>query len=149
MLFSFSAYSQESSVLKNQAIYVKNFLRLIELNNENHVVIGVVGNSPIIMDMQKVFSNQGNIEIIKVSNPDEISNCDVIYVPVNNYKFMSQLTEQNNKFLLICEDEQYHNKGADISFVVENSKLQFYIDENSLKRKNISFSSQLNNYAKK
>ncbi len=146
LCLTISIYSQQGSTAKYEAMFIKNFLRYVEINGSGaNTVIGVLGNSQVLMELQQIASMSHNMQVKKIMNPSEISKCQILYVPKNSYKNIALVkTDIARNVLIISEDDKLIMKGADLSFYIEDNKLKFHINKESLNTKtNIKVSSKL------
>ena len=104
-------------------MFIKNFLRYVEINGSGaNTVIGVLGNSQVLMELQQIASMSHNMQVKKIMNPSEISKCQILYVPKNSYKNIALVkTDIARNVLIISEDDKLIMKGADLSFYIERN----------------------------
>jgi len=141
----------QSGNIKYQALFVYNFTRYIEwpANASSEFVIGVVGTSGIYRELQSV--TQGKlvgpqyIKVKKVQNISEMSSCNILYISSEVSSQVPQLATQlkDNNMLIITEKPGLTNKGAGISFVVDNGKQKFEISKMNLEKRGLKVNKQL------
>lgn len=137
-----------------QSLYIYKFSKYIywpdkTLNSE--FKIGVYGNSEIITELKLMASlkkgpNGLNITITEISEEDDLSEYNILYVPSSKSRQIRTLSEQlgNAPVLLVAEREGLASKGASISFVVtDNMVLKFEVNMSKLKEHDLEISEEL------
>ena len=137
---------------KYKTIFIYNFTKHIEWPasvKQNKFVIGVFGNSPIINELstisQKKSVGSKQIEVKRYSSVDQISKCNILYIPKNKGNktdaIISQINNQNT--LIISNGHSISNNGASINFVVKNGKQKFEISKENIQQRGLSVGSKL------
>ncbi len=151
-LFLFLSHSIYAQTLRFKAIFIYNFTKHISWSNEQRVgnfVIGVLGNSPIIQELESNLRNKsvGNqsIVIMKYSSIVDINRCHILYVPQNKSKNIAGITKKLKKSstLVVTDKGGLISKGADINFVMRKNKINFEISEKHIKYKGLKVTSAL------
>ena len=135
-----------------EAVFIYNFLRHVEWpagSSGSNFVIGVYGNSQTYNQLVQFTSNRKvgtkSIEIRKISSIAEVSDCQVVFVPVNQ---ISKITEMKRLIgskacLIVGEKEGSNKQGSIIEFVIQDNRLKFRVDENNAKQHNLMVSKTL------
>jgi hypothetical protein len=83
--------------------------------------------------------------VIEISNPSEVSNCHIAYIPSqSDYKQSAELVRKLNlsNTLLVTEDD-FAERGAAISFILQGKKMRFKINKNKIEESGLKVSSSL------
>jgi len=149
LLLSPMLFAQNNDKFK--AVFLYNFTRYIEWpsNTSSEFVIGVVGSSSIYSELQsitqgKLVGSQA-IKIKKVQNVSEMGSCSILYVSSEVSSQVAHLATElkDNNMLIITERSGLINKGAGISFVVDNGKQKFEISKLNLEKRGLKVNKQL------
>jgi hypothetical protein len=100
-------------------------------------VIGVYDDEGIMDLLKTVLSGKKivgkEIEIKMLTNSEDLTGCNIIYVPEGGSKSVNALSNSiSGKSILLVTEEDMIKKGAMISFVVEDEKLRFKLKQTSL-----------------
>ena len=118
-------------------------------------VIGVYQTNPFGTSLEKIAKSKtvaGHpIEIRRVTSPDEVSACQVIFVPES-----VRATElgavfkaaQDSPVLIVGETTDFVERGGGVQFFVEGNKVRFAISVDMTKRDDLKLSSKLLSLAK-
>lgn len=140
------AYGQDLG--RYQALYIYNFTKYIQWPNAGQqVVIGVLGSGTINRELEKmVDSKRGDkLKFVKLSSFDKLGDCNIIFVAKDqerNLKLVLEKTE-GKSILIISEDEKSVEKGAGISFFLEDDKLRFSINKSAVESRKMKISGSL------
>jgi hypothetical protein len=158
-LFSFSK-KQDGKIAEEyslKAACILNFINFIEWDGSNidgDFIIGVVASSPITQSLEDIAKTKtvGNkkISIRYFDSPDEIGDCQILFIPANNSFSLNEiLSKVNHKNILtISEQDGYSQQGTAINFFIVNNKIKFEVNVNSLNAQGLKASSQLLKLAK-
>lgn len=159
LVIPFSSYAQESgTVSKYKSIFTLSFIRYIgwpEETRQGDFVIGVVKNKEIAnwlrnLSKGKKFGYQ-NVVIKEFKSPDEISDCQVLYLSgnVNLSKYASTIISKlgGKNTLIISERNGATKYGSMINFVIKNEKLKFEVDKANASKFGLQISSKLGGMA--
>ena len=141
-----NAYGQDLG--RYQALYIYNFTKYIQWPNAGQqVVIGVLGSGTINRELEKmVDSKRGDkLKFVKLSSFDKLGDCNIIFVAKDqerNLKLVLEKTE-GKSILIISEDEKSVEKGAGISFFLEDDKLRFSINKSAVESRKMKISGSL------
>ncbi len=144
------AFSQASNIYRIQSLFLYNFTKHVKWENSvgSTFTVGIYGNTKAFseikanLESKKVWGK--NIQVIEVSSPEEISNCHIAYMPKSNKKKILNFIDASNlsNTLLVTEDDLM-NDGAAISFVFEQSKMNFKISKTKIEQVGLKVSSSL------
>ena len=139
---------EKEPVLK--AAFIYNFTKYIDWNSGNaeEFTIGIIGNSSIYEPLNEIASTKmaGNKKIVirRFNTPDEITDCNILFIPSDNpYSIFSILSHTTKGMLTISETPGYAKMGTCINFVVNKDKLKFEANVKSIFDAGLKASSQL------
>jgi hypothetical protein len=135
-----------------QAMYIYNFLRHINWP-ENAVgekfIIGVYGTSETY-DQLVSFTKDRKIgtkiiEVIKVSNTEEASKCQLLFIPFSKSSKIAEIKSSigNKSCLIVSEKSGTLDSGSAIEFMIVNDRLKFKISEANAKQQRLEVSKAL------
>ena len=144
--------SGQNKVSTMQAMYIYNFLSHIQWpagSLGNQFIIGVYGNSDTYNDL--VYYTNGrkvgtkSIKVVKITNIQDISSCQVLFVPGSQFKNIQQINDllANKPCLIISEKEGSTSLGSTMEFINQGSKLGFRINTAVAKKQNLLISNRL------
>lgn len=139
------AYAQEA---KFYALFVTKFVDYVqwpEVKPGQKIVIGVWGNSQIKTELAHFAAAKGNIEIMQLNKLADTPKCHVLFLTkekAGEFEFLNN-SIGSKSILLITEEDGYAEKGADISFFLEGSKLKFKFNKSAIESKKIKISTAL------
>lgn len=146
-----------AKIEKFQSAYLYNISRYMEWPNDynkNEFIIGVMGsNAAIIPELQVVAKTKrilGKKIIIETYNsPQETGNCNILFIPEDQNRFLSQIIKktENSPILLVTEKSGMLKKGANLNFVFANNKLHFEIEMDRIREKGLKVHSKLQTLA--
>lgn len=132
------ANAQTASFGELQAAYIYNFAKYISWPQEGQqFIIGVFREADIMADLESTLSGKKvrgkAISLRKVTTPEELSLCNIVYVSESNSGNLALITiALNEKSILLVTEEDLIRKGAAISFVVKDDKLRFKLKKKIL-----------------
>ena len=140
--------SQESNL---KAAFIYNFTKYIDWDNgdaENKFIIGIMGTSSIDGPINEIAKNSfiknKRIVLKHFSNAEDISYCNILFIPRGNGIPLQSVLEKINKGVLtISEEPGFARQGSAINFVVNNDKLKFEINLKALNSAGLKAGSQL------
>jgi len=110
--------------------------------DDNHIVIGVAGNSSVFDHLKEFAGLRSNMKVIKVTFSEDVAKCDVLYISSSANKQILDYKNSigNTGILTIGEDQKSAGNGLDLVLYLEDNKLKFIVSEGSLKAKNLTMS---------
>ncbi|MEM9981881.1 MAG: YfiR family protein, partial [Bacteroidota bacterium] len=131
-------------------VYIYNFCKYIQWPEQgNEIVIGVLGNSAIIPQLQRmayIKSNPNMRFIIKRFNDEKsIGYCHVLFLP-NTYNVdIKQLYRnlQGKNILFITEDQRFIRKYSCINFITVRGKPLFQMNTTQMSKAKLAVSNKL------
>ena len=137
-----------------KALFMYNFTKNVEWPadmKQGDFVISVLGDSPIIGELEKVASTkkvgQQNIIVKKVDNAASIGKCHILYLPSDKSgDFSSVLSKVDGKpILLVTDKDGLAQQGACINYVTTSGKLNFEINKSRFQKQGLQMSGSLAN----
>jgi len=145
---SFAVKSSAQDVdYKSYSLFVYNFIKYIEWpenKSSGDFVVGVLGDSPIIKDLEKLAATKKakgkNIVIKKFATPEQVTECQLLYVASSKSGSIKAMKDfsKNKAMLIVGEREGLARKGAALSFVtLEDDVLKFDINKAEIEQHNL------------
>ncbi len=137
-----------------KALFMYNFTKNVEWPadmRQGDFVIAVLGDSPVIAELQKVAASkkvgQQSIVVKKVDNVAAVDKCHILYLPTGKSgDFGSVLSKIEGKpILLVTDKEGLAQQGACINYVVVGGKLNFEINKARFQKQGLQMSGSLAN----
>lgn len=148
------AQSQEEEA-KVKAAFIYNFTKYIDWNNsvQDKFVIGIMGSSPVydaLLEIAQTKTVTGKqIVIRKFFGADDITFCNILFIPANStFSLSSVLARLDKGTLTISEEEGFAEMGTAFNFVIVHDKIKFEANVNAINAAGLKASSQLLKLAK-
>lgn len=149
-----SILAQESSGGKEYDLKAAFLYRFIDYVNwkdysKNQIFkIAILEESQITSSLLEVPKNR-KIDIKEYKNLDEISFCNILFVPYNcSIPIESILSKFSGKpVLIVTERNGYGKKGAHMNFIIVEKKLKFEVNLKAINKAGIGISSFLLQHA--
>jgi hypothetical protein len=142
--------AQSSNDYKFHSVFMYNFTKYIQWpSNSGDFVIGVLGNSGIYADLERLVQNRtvGSQKIVvkKFSSAASVESCNMLFIPSSQSKNLDELKERAKRenILLVTESPGMAQKGSNINFVLKDGKWKFELNEQATKDAGIRVSSEL------
>jgi hypothetical protein len=142
----------QTSNAKMQSVFIYNFTKLVNWPGSyqsGNFIIGVLGNSPIIAELENMASTKKagsqTIVIEKYASVDAIKKCHILVIPdTQSGKIAAALGKTSgNNTLIVTDVEGGTKKGASINFVVIDSKQKFELSETNASSKGLKIGAEL------
>jgi hypothetical protein len=151
-----SAVAQRSDAESDlKAAFIYNFTKYIEWDESepNEFSIGVIGSSPTYLSLleiaKKKTANEKKIVVRHFNKPEEIINCDILFISANSTNQLPAILGKINKgTLTISEEDGAAEQGTAFNFVLVNDKLKFEANVKAINAAGLKASSQLLKLAK-
>ena len=143
---SWLAFPTSAQNAKFYALFMAKFTDYIQWSNSNdQIVIGVYGSPDIISELRKFSASKGNIKVIKLSSVNDVQKCQLVFLANSKKSEFESINASidSKQILLVTENDLFVNKGADISFFFDGTKLRFKINKNTLDSKKLKVSGSL------
>jgi hypothetical protein len=146
-VFMFAATGKAQTVnYKVHALFLYKFTQYIEWPAANgNYVIGVVGNSPILEELQTLANTRKNLTIKKLTASSDMSGCQLIFVSENSSSSLVSIAGKvsGKPVLVISETGSGAKKGAGINFVRVDDKMKFELNKGTVERQGLKVSGDL------
>ncbi|TRX53725.1 YfiR family protein [Fulvivirga sp. M361] len=151
MLISVSNATAQD-VSKYQALFMTKFMEYVQWPEGNDsFVIGVVGNSRVLTELQALIKSKGrDATVKKIANASSVKGCHIVFIPADQAKLFQTIKEASSgtSTMIISETQELAAKGSIITFYVEGGKLKFIINRKEAESRKLLMSSSLLNLAK-
>ena len=138
---------------KAYSLFVYNFMKYVEwpeAQSKGDFVIAVLGDSPIIKELQTLANSKklkGRTIVLKKCNTlEETSGCHLLYVSASKSTALKTLKDQtkDKPILIVGEREGLAKKGAGLSFVtLDDDELKFDINKKEIEQHQLKISGSL------
>jgi hypothetical protein len=154
LFFLFLSSSVNAQNEKFKALFLYNFIKNVEwpqTYKQGDLIIGVMGNSPIIKELETITSSQraGNqaMKVKVFSNPEEISGCHLVYIAPNKGSTIPQIASKTGSTatLIISDSKGGIQQGSAINFLMDGDKLKFEISKQHIELRGLKVSASLLN----
>lgn len=150
LVFTTQANAQQTDY-KYHAIFIYNFTKYLQWPNagSSEFVIGILGNSDIQPELEKMAQNKmvGSQKIVvkKFSSHGEVSNCQMLFVPQNHNKHLSEIMDKAKKSntLVITESPGMAAKGSHINFIIKDNRWRFELNKKATDDTSIKIAQEL------
>jgi hypothetical protein len=155
LLWSTSLKAQATDY-RFHSVFIYNFTKYIqwpESYQSGDFVIGVLGNSPIAAELEKLSANKtvGMQKIIvrKFKSADEIGTCHILFLPVTGSNSFEEVQEKlkGKHTLVITEKSGLAQKGSGINFIQQDNKWKFELNESATQSAGLKVSKELSKLA--
>lgn len=112
-------------------------------------VVAIVGTTQTSKYLKETFAGKKvgnqNIVVKEMSASDDFSGVSIIFVAASSANQISTLQPKaaSAKALLVSEKGGMAKKGADISFFIQDEKLKFELNKNSIENKGLKIATEL------
>ena len=138
------------------SVFMYNFTKYIQWPSSaqsGDFVIGVLGSSPVISELEKMAVNKSvgsqKIVVRKFKNANEIANCQMLFIPsADSREFDTALEKLRGKSTLIMTEKNgLGQKGSGINFVLVDGKWRFELNESATESAGLKVSKELSRLA--
>jgi hypothetical protein len=145
-----SAQKEREADLK--AVFIYNFTKYIDWDTTNQAenfIIGVIGNSPVTESLKQIANSYtvGDKKIIirNFSKPEDISYCQILFIPRNlPFSLEAILKKVSKGTLTVSEEPGYAKSGTAFNFFINHEdKLKFEANVKAIYSQGLKASSQL------
>jgi len=150
IFFGITEVFAQVSAYKIQSLFLYNFTKHVKWQNTEGetFTVGIYGNSSAFKEIRENLINKKawgrSINVIEIESAEDISKCHIAYMARSNKKKILDLidTSDLSNTLLVTEDD-FMDNGAAISFVYEQSKLNFKISKAKIEQVGLKVSGSL------
>ncbi|MEO9964714.1 MAG: YfiR family protein [Reichenbachiella sp.] len=138
--------AQANDMDKFKALLIYKFTEYIVWpDSPAKITVGVLGNSTIYNELVRFAGRKDNLEVIKLENTDDASKCHLVYLSEAQGGLIKPLFASlyQKSILLVSEDRNHIQKGANAVVYVSEGKLRYIMNEESIKIKGMIPSKRL------
>jgi hypothetical protein len=141
---------------QTQTLYIYSFGKFIQWPEENRTgdfEITVLGESPIIVELQKMAEKKklGDraIKINKVGSIKELRKGHVLFIPAAQSALLGECLSKigNQPILIVTEQTGLGTKGSDINFLTKEDRLVFELNQTALTKHKLKAANELTRLA--
>lgn len=144
------AFSQGDNIYRMHSLFLYNFTKHVkwEGSESSQFVIGIFENSTAYHEIKSNLGSKKvwgkDIKIIEISSSSDISNCHIAFIPKSNKKRVVEMINgaTMDNTLLVTEDDLV-DAGAAISFVFQQSRMNFKISKEKIEQSGLKVSNSL------
>ena len=142
------AMAQEN-IYKLHSLFLYNFTKHIQWNNvDGDFTIGVFGNDIALNVVKENLANKKfgdkNIRVIRVAGLGDVKASQLLYAPKSNkIKIIDLISQSDLSNTLVVTEDDLIKEGADISFFISGTRLNFKISKNQIEANGLKVSSAL------
>lgn len=134
-----SAQSKEYRIKAVMMVKLPDYVESTKSNrhSDDTYKIAVIGENPfgnLLKDASKEHFRKGSAEVKTVSKPEEIGDCDMLFISGSQKKELSHILRavQNKGILIVGDTPGYAEAGVHINFYINNNKVGFIVNESAL-----------------
>ena len=131
---------------KFYALFMAKFTEYIHWpNSYDKIVIGVYGDQEIISELGKFTAKKDKIEIRNISSLADAEKCQIIFLANSKNGEFENINKGigNREILLVTENGNFAEQGAGISFFLDDTKLRFRLNKQTMDSRNLRVSGSL------
>ncbi|MCS6823699.1 MAG: YfiR family protein [Cytophagaceae bacterium] len=137
---------------KMHSLFIYKFTQYIEWPasaSSGDFVIGVVGNSPIISELEALASSKKvgtrNIVVKKLTSSSDPNGCHILFISESQSAHIGTLAGKltNSPVLILSESEGGAKKGAGINFIIVDDKMKFELNKSAIEKRGLKISADL------
>lgn len=139
---------------KIHSLFMYKFTQYIEWpSTSGDFVIGVVGNSPIIAELEAIAATKKvdtrTIVVKKMSASSDLSGCQMVFISDGQSSNISAISAklQGKPVLLVSESPGAAKKGSGINFVIIDDKMKFELNKAAVEKQGLKVSGDLTKLA--
>ena len=139
---------------KIHSLFVYKFTQYIEWPNKTgDFVIGVVGNSPILAELEAIAASKKvdtrTIVVKKMSSSADLSGCNMVFVSENQGSSLASISSKlaGKPILIVSETNGGAKKGAGINFIIIEDKMKFELNKAAIEKQGLKVSGDLTKLA--
>ncbi len=139
---------------KIHSLFIYKFTQYIEWPSKSgDFVIGVVGNSPIISELEAIAATKKvdtrNIVVKKMAASADFGECQMVFVSEGQSATIGTIAGklQGKPVLLVSESPGAAKKGSGINFVIVDDKMKFELNKAAVEKQGLKVSGDLTKLA--
>ena len=145
--------AQDSDYIQDvKAVFIYNFTKYIhwaESSESSTFNIAIIGEDQIIDPLRQIAEkrqvNQKNIRILSIENPEDIENCQIIFIPESQQTHLNEIITrtENKNTLIVSEIRDSLSSGVMINFLISQETIKFEINLQAMKKARLEPGSEL------
>ena len=154
LLFIYTSYQSAcgQSQEKIYALHIMNFakgLQWPDYHNGKNFIIGVLEYPPLSSELKNssktVKIGNRNVEVIEFSSPNEIKDCQILFMPAYKAKlFPAVLTQlRADPTLIVTNKMDLARNGSGINFILDDGKVKYEINCKSITDRGLKISTHV------
>jgi len=153
---AFSSLNAQAQDYRFHSVFIYNFTKYIqwpEAYQSGDFVIGVLGDSPIIQELEKMASTKTagsqKFAIKKMESVADIGKAQIVFIPNARSKNLEEVLAKvgSQSTLVITEKPGLGQKGSGINFILVDGKWKFELNKAATEKSNLKVSSELSRLA--
>ncbi len=152
---SLSSIAQQSEYTI-KAVFLEHFTRFIEwpgsfgvADTSQPFYVAVIGENPFGSILDQIYSEQKiknrSVEILYLSNPDEITDCHILFISSSNKEILPEVLSytRHKPILTVGDTEGFAENGVLINFYLSGNRIKFEINEEAVHESGLIMSYRL------
>lgn len=153
---AFGSLKAQAQDYRFHSVFIYNFTKYIqwpESYQSGDFVISVLGDSPIIQELEKMASTKTagsqKFSIKKIDNVADLGKGQILFIPNSKSKNLEEVLAKlgGQSTLIITEKPGLGQKGSGINFILVDGKWKFELNKASTEKANLKVSSELTRLA--
>jgi len=139
---------------KIHSLFMYKFTQYVEWPTKTgDFVIGVVGNSPILAELEAIAATKKvdtrSIVVKKLSASSDLSSCQMVFISEGQSSNLASIYGklQGKPILIVSETSGGAKKGAGINFVIVDDKMKFELNKAAIEKQGLKVSGDLTKLA--
>ena len=126
---------------RHQALLLMNLVKNVDWEEEK-IVIGVVGDSPVTGELTAVSKRNPKIEVRFIEDLQAVRDCQIVYLPdaTNKSFFLTQNEIGDNSTLLVVDKKEMIVRGAEMGFYFEDDKMKMAFNQEAVQASGVKIS---------
>lgn len=113
----------------------------------------MLGDSPIIEELKAMAQakkvGDRNIKVTRISSPDEIRKCNILFVPAAQSSQINEVLTKvtTQSILVVTEEPGLGARGSNVNFITRDGKLAFELNQGAATKQGLKVSNELSRLA--
>ena len=115
---------QAQDISKYQALFMSKFIDYVQWpDGKENLVVGIVGNSRVLIELQKTVGQKNKATVKKISSAADAATCDMIFLPTDQNKLFSTILSgtEGKSVLIITEGEELAKNLDTYLIIIKNA----------------------------
>lgn len=141
-----------------KAAFLLNFTKFVEWPTDGFtdrtapVTICIDGDTPVVLALDQMLEGElvGNRKVVMLrSPPDPAKSCQVLFIGKAEHEAAKLIANAGRNVLTVGESDRFLSDGGMINFVIDNRRVRFDINQNSVANSALKLSSKLFSVARR